>query len=381
MFRWLHAMNVVEIARDAYESKLQNACALGLQSVWQGFKVRREFGVVARLRFKWRRLLSDGELVVLSTPVAWHRGGLISSHKHIQLLITSKRRILMIDESSGNMDIVRSFPWNGNCFVELPSGSHALSGRKFTIVHDKKKVNFCALVGTAQRMKLCSRFLNSLDQITEKPIVETFHKIAVYNVSNGLENFPVEQQGLLKKGRVKKPSKGKKLAAVEEEGDSDDEGKEEAEVTKKHGKVQERSFILQGNHLKYFAAGGTEPKGVLDLNAANLQFGAGDNPMMSKGTEAPSAHKHAKVIKSPDGLSFTMVLPTGHEIEATAADVEDRDQWVESLRCVLNTTHTKRNEDVPAGRESLAFADMTSDEEEVIADHKRRIFRLAPRLF
>mmetsp|Transcript_22742 Transcript_22742/g.26722 ORF Transcript_22742/g.26722 Transcript_22742/m.26722 type:complete len:1455 (-) Transcript_22742:383-4747(-) len=378
LFRCLHAMNVVEIARDEHENNLQNACALGLQSIWQGFKVRKEFRVVFKLRYRWRRLLSDGELVVLSTPVAWHRGGIISSHKHVQLLVTSKRRILMIEESGGNLDIIKSMIWNGNCFVEVPSGSHALSGHKFTIVHDKKKVNFSALVGTAQRMKLCSRTLSSLDQLSDKPILEVFHKIAVYNVANGLENFPVEYQGFLKKGRVKKPDKSKKLAAVEE--DSDDDGKE-VEVTKKHGKVQERFFILQGNHLKYFAAGGVEPKGVLNMNPEKLQFGAGDNPMMNRASEAPSAHKHAKVISSTDGLSFTLILTSGHEIEATAVDTDDRDEWVNSLRSVLQTTHSIREKEQPDTRESLAFADMTADEKDTIEDNKRRIFRQSPRLF
>jgi hypothetical protein len=167
---------------------------------------------------------------------------------------------------------------------------------------------------------------------------------------------------------------------VEEE-DSDDEGKEanteDKTLSKKQGKVQERFFILQGNHLKYFAPGGTEPKGVLDMNASDLQFGAGNNPM-SRANEVST--KQAKVVKSSDGLGFTMSLPSGHEIEAIATSTSDRDEWVEALEAVLRTTHSNHTNQSEL-RESLAFADMTADEKDVAEDHKRRIFRLSPYLF
>lgn len=115
------------------------------------------------------------------------------------------------------------------------------------------------------------------------------------------------------------------------------------------------------------------------MNPTDLQFGAGSNPMMARPSEA-TVTKQAKVIKSSDGLGFTLCLSSGHEIEAFATNNDDRDEWVEALESVLLTVHTEHGEQ-SGMRESLAFADMTADEKDVIEDHKRRIFRKAPYLF
>jgi hypothetical protein len=48
----------------------------------------------------------------------------------------------MVDEleHGGGVELLRSIVWNASVLVELPAGNSSLSGRKFTIVHDKKKV-------------------------------------------------------------------------------------------------------------------------------------------------------------------------------------------------------------------------------------------------
>lgn len=83
-----------------------------------------------------------------------------------------------------------------------------------------------------------------------------WRKIASFNMNNGLENFPVELQGLLKKRRVKKPTvkdiaalRALKESATE---DSDDEKESDGTASSSVGKkLQQRFFILQVSILLF----------------------------------------------------------------------------------------------------------------------------------
>jgi len=105
-------------------------------------------GFVSKLRSHWRRLLRQHELVLLSMPVAWSRGGLLgSSLRRVQLLATTSRRLLLVDAEAKNMEVVLLMPLDAVFSVDLPNGSSPLTGSKFVLTHGKNKAQLTSLAG------------------------------------------------------------------------------------------------------------------------------------------------------------------------------------------------------------------------------------------
>lgn len=131
----------VDAARRIGASKFQALC--------RAHQSRLFYRFITLLRCWWRRLLKPDELVVLSMPVCVQRGGMLGGQRRLQLIVTSNRRVLLVDDG---FDVVKDIAWNASTYIDVAAGST----KKFTIVHDKdsKRVVCTALAATSSKVRL-----------------------------------------------------------------------------------------------------------------------------------------------------------------------------------------------------------------------------------
>ena len=235
-------------AAEAARTERQAVAVAQLQACWRRYAAETlAYGLVKRLRSRWRRLILPDEAVLLSSPAVWHRntsalllGGILSSRR-VQLLLVCKVhpsaagspdrcRLLVVDlddgSCSGPKELLRCIPWRGvEIAIDEGGSGGGGGGRRFYVVHGEnsrkaKKINFTLLAGSAARFQAAVRTLGAIhgDQAAimaanatsagaaasaapalKSPVAAAFRRIVELNLDNGVENMPVECQGVLAK--------------------------------------------------------------------------------------------------------------------------------------------------------------------------------------
>mmetsp|Transcript_88068 Transcript_88068/g.251324 ORF Transcript_88068/g.251324 Transcript_88068/m.251324 type:complete len:1594 (+) Transcript_88068:140-4921(+) len=214
--------------------------AATIQALVRRTQQKQTVNFAAHLRFPWRKFLETGELVVLATPVLWHKntkagyfGERIGSHK-IQLVVTSKPRLLWFEDADGmshhinpfTLQLIRKFPFVApHCNVDVDPKQKAIGGihKKFTLRQPKKSPKtFTDIAGDGSRWADLFAWMNS-SALNATPVYETMKGIVAFNLDRGVVNMPIERQGYLEKLAMK---------------------------SKRNWKS--RYFILQGGSLRYY---------------------------------------------------------------------------------------------------------------------------------
>jgi len=234
-----------EIARiEAERKRLEEEAiiyhsAATIQALVRRMQHKQIVSFASHLRFPWRKFLEPGELVVLATPVLWHRntkagyfGERIGSHK-IQLVVTSKPRLLWFEDADGmshhinpfTLQLVRKIPFVApHCNVEVDPKQKAIGVHKKFMLRQPKKSpkSFTDIAGDGDRWKDLFEWMNSA-ALNTVSVYETMKAVVSFNLDRGVVNMPIERQGYLEKLAMK---------------------------SKRNWKS--RYFILQGGSLRYY---------------------------------------------------------------------------------------------------------------------------------
>ena len=353
--------------------------------------------------------------------------------------------LVELDErGSGAKEVLRSMSWPG-AIVEIPQQSSSSSGgggRRFAIMHGAgtggatsrkkkqklKRANFTLLVGQASRFEAVAATLKAIEYDQQAILhredgstkisaaAPVFRHIIELNLGQGVENMPCEYQGVLEKQKVDKSnaaSKNVQAAAGDQrdDGSDDDEDEddgdgEESNEGSRKGKWQNRFFVLSGGKLRYFLASTartTEPKGVLKLvqlsnvihNPMSSNNRVETNPMRPSIAAAGGASASIQLVGHHLGRphAFRLKLPNGLALEASPPDSECGEEWVDSIRSViqttavsttaayqqLNTRQASKTDKIPSSAERQSFAMMAMatdvEEAELSSKHRRRLLR------
>uniref|UniRef100_A0A7S2RDF8 Myosin motor domain-containing protein n=1 Tax=Rhizochromulina marina TaxID=1034831 RepID=A0A7S2RDF8_9STRA len=344
----------VELAQLARQ-RLEHDCAAVLQAAVRSFLFQLLFTFVLNLRRRWKRLVAPTELVLLSGPCIWHRfsrllRGERMASQRVEMVVTTHRRLLLIaiDDaaSASGGELLKVIEWGDACsFKTSGEGASAKEARKFTLLFGpggKKKANFSALTATGQRWRRLQVWMSAHPNLASTTPLQLWRGIEELNLGHGLEFFPVEMQGVLRKhptATIKLTATERAaMASIEDDEDDDEDEEDDEEDAQREGKsqaglvtlqgaaggggrLQTRHFMLQAGLLSYFDKPyAADPRGALDLCESSIG-------------------KTRAFCSALDANEFQIVLPSGRRLVARAGSEAERDRWVRAIMGVLSSSH------------------------------------------